>query len=290
MKRLILPFLAVLLLLSGCGYDVPDPAVLGYYVGTTIVAEGYEIQMTDVYGGENYIFLEEEGKGVLCLAGLPTDIQWGFRGDRFFLVLDGNKSEGSMENGILRLNYLDMGMDLYFQWAPGYVPGDVSDESLSEEARFWKGDWYGWWIVDEGTGSFADATGNWWDLCATITMGSSTGGKITLWDQDGSKTEPLGEVAFYLNEEGIAVSQDGYFGAALIGEGDWYIDPDSSGTENMLVISCGAENDTGTFYYTAYLRPWGQTWEDVQEKPYHYEDWYLPMIAEGQPMPGELPQ
>ena len=100
----------------------------------------------------------------------------------------------------------------------------------------------------------------------------------------------MGEVVFYLNEQGVAVSREGYFGAALIGEGDWTIDPNSHDTEDLLVISCGAENDTGTFYYTAYLRPWGQEWSDLQEKPYYYEDWYLPLIREGKPMPQALPK
>ncbi len=289
MKKYFAVCLMLCLLLTGCGYDPYDPSILGYYEGTTILAEGYEIYMSEVYAGENYLLLEKDGKGILCLAGLPSDIQWGFRGETFYLKIAGEKSKGYMEKDTIKLNYLDMDMELRFTWNPDFVPGNASDEVLSEEARFWKGDWYGWWIVDRGTGSFADATGNWWDLCASVTMGSSTGGKITLWDQDSSKADPLGEVAFYLNDEGIAVSQDGYFGAAVITEGDWYIDPDESGMENMLVISGGAENDTGTFYYTAYLRPWGQTWEDVGDKPYHYEDWYLSMIQEGRPMPNELP-
>ncbi len=289
MKRFFLFCLALCLLLGGCGYDPYDPHVLGYYKGTVIIAEGYEVDMTRVYAGENYIALREEGKGTMCLAGNPYEIQWGFRGERFFLEIQGEKSEGRLENGLLKLNYLDMGMDLCFQAGPDYTPGQGYQQELNAEQKFWQGDWYGWWIVDEATGSFADAAGNWWDLCATVTIGSNSQGLITLWDQDGSKEEPLGEVAFYLDEQGAAVSQEGYFGAVVIERGDWYIDPNSSGMENMLVISSGGENGTGTFYYTAYLRPWGQDWVDVQEKPYHYEDWYLPMIEQGQPMPDRLP-
>ena len=290
MKRLIPLILAMALLLSGCGYDTPDPAAFGYYAGTTIWLEGYEINMTDVYAGENYVFLGNDGKGTLCLAGFPYEITWGFRGERFFLSLDGDKSEGRIENGVLKLNYLDMGMDLCFRQDPDYVPGQSADGELTRTQQFWAGDWYGWWIVEEATGSFAENAGSWWDLCATITMGSDNLGKITLWDQDGSKEELLGEVYLYLDENGAAVSRNGYFGAVEIQRGDWYIDPNDSGVENMLVISGGGENNTGTFYYTAYLRPWGQDWEGVQEKPYHYEEWSLPMIEEGQPMPDQLPQ
>ena len=288
MKRFCVLCLCLCLLFSGCGYDPYDPTVLGYYEGTTIIAEGYEIPMTRIYAGENYIALSEDGEGTMTLAGHSYPIQWGFRGQRLILKLDGEKSEGVMENGIIKLNYLDMGMELQFRFSPDYEPGTAP--TLTERELFWQGDWYGWWMVDEATGSFADAAGNWWDLCASVTMGESGHGQICLWDQDSTREEPLGEVVFYLNEQGVAVSREGYFGAALIGEGDWTIDPNSHDTENLLVISCGAENDTGTFYYTAYLRPWGQEWSDLQEKPYYYEDWYLPLIREGKPMPQALPK
>lgn len=289
MKKIFLLCLVLCIFLSSCGYDPYDPSVLGYYKGTVIIAEGYEIEMSRVYTGRNYIELAENGKGTLCLAGDPYEIRWGFRGERFFIENRDKKSRGSLENGVLKLNDLDAGMELCFQGDPDYVPEQDASGGLTAEQKFWQGDWYGWWMVDEATGSFADTTGNWWDLCANVTIGNDNRGLITLWDQDGAKEEPLGEVAFYLDERGAAVSQEGYFGAVVIERGDWYIDPNASGVENMLVISAGGENNTGSFYYTAYLRPWGQDWEDVQEKPYHYEDWYLPMVEAGQPMPEMLP-
>ena len=287
MKRLGILCLFLCLILCGCGYDAYDPGGFGYYEGTAIIAEGYEIPMTRIYDGENYISLEDGGVGTLTLAGHSYEIQWGFRGQKFIMKLDGEKSEGLIEDGILKLNYLDMGMELLFHWNPDYTPGSTPE--LTKQEAFWQGDWYGWWMVDEATGSFADTAGNWWDLCASVTMVGNNRGQILLWDQDGSKEEPLGEVAFYLDEQGAAVSQEGYFGAAVIGQGDWYIDPNGYDRENLLVISCGAENDTGTFYYTAYLRPWGQDWSDLQEKPYHYEEWYLPLIRDNRPMPNTLP-
>ena len=289
MKRIYILCVVLCILLCGCGYDPYDPTVFGCYEGTVIIAEGYELPMSRIYDGENYILLKEAGEGTLTLAGHAYDIEWGFRGQRFFLQLDGEKSEGVLEDGIIKLDYLNMGMELQFRFDPDYVPNTVSQQELTERAMFWQGDWYGWWMVDEATGSFADAAGDWWDLCATITMERNDRGRILLWDQDGSKEEPLGEVSFCLDEQGRAVSQEGYFGAAVIGNGDWCIDPNSHGTKDLLVISCGAENDTGTFYYTAYLRPWGQDWSDVQEKPYHYEDWYLPLIENGEPMPYAFP-
>jgi len=287
MRRLCILCLSLCLVFCGCGYDPYDPSVLGYYEGTVIIAEGYEIPMTRIYDGENYIALADDSKGTMTLAGHAYDIQWGFRGQRFILKLDGKTSEGILENGIIKLNYLDMGMELRFRFSPDYEPG--TEPELTERELFWQGDWYGWWMVDEATGSFADTAGNWWDLCASVSMNGNGRGQILLWDQDGSKEAPLGEVSFYLDVQGRAISQEGYFGAAVIGNGDWSIDPNAHETENLLVISCGAENETGTFYYTAYLRPWGQDWSDVQERPYYYDSWYLPLIKDGQPMPHALP-
>ena len=83
MKRFFVLCLCLCLLFSGCGYDPYDPTVLGYYEGTTIIAEGYEIPMTRIYAGENYIALSEDGEGTMTLAGHSYPIQWGFREQRF---------------------------------------------------------------------------------------------------------------------------------------------------------------------------------------------------------------
>ena len=42
--------------------------------------------------------------------------------------------------------------------------------------------------------------------------------------------------------------------------------------------------------YSIYLRPWGESWEDVRADdeellPYYYDDWYLPLIETGASMP-----
>ncbi len=292
MKRLFALLLISTLLLSACGYDPYDPAMYGFYEGTGILAEGYEIPMTGVYNGENYLQLGEEGKGTMSLAGNVYDIQWGMKGSTFYMELQDVESEGTLEDGVIRLNYLDMDMELIFEYDGDYVPGsgDLDQGDLTEEQLRWDGSWYGWWVVDEGSGSFEGVTGSWWDMCASVTMSSNDRGQMVLWDQDCSQQEPLGEVSFYLNEQGQAVSLEGYFGVVPLGEGDWIIDPNSHGMENMMVISGGGQMEQGSFRYTAYLRPWGQDWSDAQQKPYHYDSWYLPLIEAGQPMPYKLPQ
>ncbi len=288
MKIFTAILLCLALLLGACGTVTEQPELYGYYVGSTIDAEGYEISMDSVYAGENYILLAAEGKGEMCLAGNTYDIRWKMKGEELRLTLEGKTSKGYIEAGRIRLDYLDMGMELHYDFYEDYTPGALRE--LTEEQLWWHGDWYGWWIVDEAQGSFQDMQGAWWDLCATVEMQGDGLGTMRLWDQDGSKEEPLGEVRFRLNEDGVGVSTQGYFASVQLGQGDWLMDPQESGMEDMLLLSFGGENDGGSFYYSIYLRPWGVDWQELADKPYHYDSWYLPLIAEGKPMPHSLPQ
>ena len=288
MKKLVILLFALALCLTACARGEEHPELHGYYEGTDIHAEGYTLAMDRVYGGENYLRLDAGGKGQICLTGNVYDIRWSLRGETFRLTLQGETSKGYVKQGDIYLDYMSQGTEFCFCFREDYIPHVERD--LTEEQLRWHGDWYGWWIVDEGHGSFADVQGAWWDLCATVTMLGNDTGTMILWDQDSSKEEPLGEIQFRLNEEGLAVSTQGYFGAVTIGQNDWIMDPEESGIDNMLMLSFGGENDTGSFYYSIYLRPWGEDWEGLADKPYHYDSWYLPLIAEGKPMPDRLPE
>ncbi len=276
------------LCLTACGQKEEHPELHGYYVGTDIDTEGYVVAMDRVYVGENYLRLDADGKGIICLADNVYDIRWSLRGEVFRLTLEGKTSKGYVKEGDIYVDYMDEGTVLCFQFQEDYIP--LVERDLTEEQLWWNGDWYGWWIVDEGEGSFADMQGAWWDLCATVEMQGNDLGIIRLWDQDSSKEDPLGEVQFRLNDEGVGVSTQGYFGAVQIGQSDWLMDPGEAGVENMLLLSFGGENDTGSFYYSIYLRPWGEDWEGLADKPYHYDSWYLPLVEAGKPMPDSLPE
>ncbi|MBR4308590.1 MAG: hypothetical protein IKT58_03240 [Oscillospiraceae bacterium] len=288
MRRITALLLCISLLLGGCGVQKEHPELYGYYAGTTIYADGYEISMESVYPGENYLRLDAAGRGQMSLSGNIYDISWSYRREVLRVTLQGKTSKGSIRDGRIYLDYLGMGMDLHYDYTKDYVP--MAERALTEEQQWWHGDWYGWWIVDEADGEFADMTGSWWDMCATVSMSGNDQGTMILWDQDGSRTEPLGEVQFRLNSDGTADSMGGYFGAVEIGQYDWLMDPEEAGIDNMLTLSFGGENESGSFYYTIYLRPWGEDWEELVDRPYHYESWYLPLIREGQSMPDSLPQ
>lgn len=285
MKKLLV--LLALLLLIGCsGYDAYDPAMYGYYVGTTIDAAGIPIAMTQVYKGENYLHLEAEGKGTLCLSSHEYAVEWGMKNGEFVLMLQDEESRGTVEQGAILLNYLGMDTILHFEPRPDYRPGQI--EAVTPAQKQYNGDWYGWWVIDYGDGIYDGQAGNWWDLCATVSLNEADTGLIRLWDEDYSRSEPLGEVELSADADGVLYSRSGYFGAASVGQGTWCIDPNSHGTEDMMVISGYHESEEGSFVYTAYLLPWGKSWENVQQKPFHYEDWYLPLIENQQPMPDTI--
>lgn len=278
-----------LLLLSACGYDAYDPALLGHYTGTTIDAEGYTIDMTSVYAGTNYIELADRGEGKLCLSNHVYDIEWGMNGKTLTLVMQGEKSKGTLTDGVLLLNYLDMGMELRFELDAAYRPLETMSRkaATTDAQKFWNGDWYGWWVIEEATGEYSVEEGNWRDLCADIYIDESGHGEMLLWDETYSRGVPLGFVELSLQNDGTVVSERGHFGLAEVAD-SWHIDPNAYEMENMLVIQGVHEDEAGAFAYTAYLRPWGQDWSDAQQKPYHYEAWYLPLIEEEKPMPDHI--
>ena len=59
--------------------------------------------------------------------------------------------------------------------------------------NWWNGDWYGWWLMENCSGYYADMgmEGGRWDICGTIDIGEDYMGTFTLWDEDFTKAEPM---------------------------------------------------------------------------------------------------
>jgi len=68
-----------------------------------------------------------------------------------------------------------------------------------------------------------------------------------------------------MEKVGIAMSGQGTFMGQPVESGDWLIDPSTAAYENLLEIYGYYSDGKGDFFYTLYLRPWGQGWEDVLE-------------------------
>ena len=160
---------------------------------------------------------------------------------------------------------------------------------------WWNGDWYGWWMMTGCWGYYEDMEGDWWDICGTIDIGEDGIGTVTLWDEDYTKSEPMVSASVSLDEAGTGefgtmMSEGGWFTDIALEHADWIVDPGLVDYPDMIHIDGYYENGDDEFYYDIYLRPWGTYWDDVAEEdlPYYYDDWYLPLIGAGQPMPASI--
>lgn len=160
---------------------------------------------------------------------------------------------------------------------------------------YWDRGWYGWWTVEEGVGAYSGwGDGSyWWDCCAEITWEGYNILSLILWDEDGSRQEPMAEVTLRLSPNegryGVAYSAEGQIWEKSLRENEWKLAPDDAVYEELLVLegyyaAPGSKGDA--FYYTIYLRPWGKLWDDWYADepnclPGFYESWYLPKLAAG---------
>lgn len=172
-----------------------------------------------------------------------------------------------------------------------------STQSADSLLDWWNGDWYGWWIMSDCAGYYADEDmeGSWWDIGGTIDIGEDYMGTVTLWDVDYTRSEPMASVSVSLNESGTGeygtlMSEGGYFTDVALEHADWIVDPGLVEYENMIHIEGYYESGDDAYTYNIYLRPWGSYWDDVEPEnlPQFYADWYLPMIEAGEDMPDSI--
>lgn len=149
-------------------------------------------------------------------------------------------------------------------------------------------DWYGWWRMDHCTGDWAHMYGYYWDCCAEI--GERNGRiDILLWDEDLNKETALAEAQISI-VDGAFYCESGSFLDRALEPGAWEITWTRDEYGSLLHVEGTYEAvGNGGFWYEIFLRPWGSVWPGSEdEKPYYYEDWYLPLIKAGLEMPDEI--
>lgn len=155
------------------------------------------------------------------------------------------------------------------------------------EAINWNNDWYGWWMIEEATGEYAEYAEMWWDLCAT-SEDYGEGGCIVFWDEDdNSYDDPIGEMSFTHGETTFSSDYGWFWCDEWEGEKELTCDLSESPVSDMLILSSTYTDEDGSITYTLYLRPWGVKWDDLDSnvRPYYYDTWYLPLIEAGKPLP-----
>ncbi len=105
MKKLLALMLAAAMVftLAACG---GDPNV-GEYEGVQIdIGIGEIMDMDEVFAGDNYIVLEEGGKGTFALEGDEADITWEVDDNDITIEVEGEEGEcnGTLEDGVLTID------------------------------------------------------------------------------------------------------------------------------------------------------------------------------------------
>ncbi len=168
-----------------------------------------------------------------------------------------------------------------------------------EWLRYWTGEWYGWWYLTDGTGTYAeynDGAGEGiWDACARIEAYEDMTGYMELWDSDGSCGDLIAGIDLsFANPDdtqfGVMGCRGGQFLGDTLEDGAWYVNPDELAYENIFDFCGEYEDEYGTFSYRVLLRPWGTVWDDLGEEyyPEYYYDWYLPLVEAGESMPDAI--
>ena len=128
MKKIIalLLTLAMLLSLAACGGSAEEDPNAGKYIGISAAVGGFSMPMSDIYPGETWIELKSGGKGDIMLDGDSYSLKWTLEGETFTLTLEGVDSVGTMSNGAIVIDLMDMGCVMTFQ--------KEGSESVQQEA------------------------------------------------------------------------------------------------------------------------------------------------------------
>ena len=253
--------LALLLCLAACGQQ--DPACGSYlYVGAealglSVPGEGSDVLLT----------LGPNGRGTLQRGESRGAFSWRREGETLLLEMNGRLYDGRFaENGQVLLQTED-GTCLRFSREA--TPAEQTEES----------DWYGWWELDNSTGRMPPS---WRDCCASL-ENTPFGPELRLWDEDGSRDEPLALVQLRRDGESL-VSVSGFFLLEDLEDGAWRLDPGGTVLELRGIYTHGEES----FSYHVVLRPWGAKWIEEGRRPFRYLDWYLPLLEQGESMPQRI--
>ena len=290
-------------MLGNAGAASAGKDILGRYEGVRCFIDGIDIGAED-----EWVELKSGGKAQLHLLGDTYNGKWTLDGENLTITESGDEYFGTLRDGVMTVDFYGMAYTFakdgaqvpetvaQTETAPGGIPADV---------RWWEGDWYGWWILQNGTGSWEELSGNFWDACARVWVEDDGTGFIEFWDEDNEAGECFANATVTFTADGTSAAQgtmvcgEGSFWNADLTDGAWMVYPDDSpmgpAIGNVICVRgsyVDPDNSGDSFDYEIYLRPWGTEWEDVRgtdtsQMPYddmmpaYYDSWYLPLIKDG---------
>ena len=136
MKKIIAILLSIAMLLSlaACGGGEPDPNA-GKYQGISAKALGMTMDMSEVYPGETWVELKSGGKGTVMLDGDEFPMKWTLDGEAITITIDGVDSVGSLADGVLTVDLMEMGVEMTFLKEGAEMP---APEVTYQDAGYWE--------------------------------------------------------------------------------------------------------------------------------------------------------
>lgn len=313
MKRnagwMLLAALCVLLCACRAQRSAVPAAAAGRYSGESVCIYGGErTPMDEVYSGESYLELREDGRGTLCLGGDEAGFRWQLDGTALTLTSGRETCRGTLENGRIETDLFGADIRLSFRQsaapaqepAQSEEPGPAAEESPEPDAISWPGDWYGWYAIVDAGSDYDEFKDSAWAACARITR-TEDAGSIEVWDTETAAGERIGKMKIrFAKGEGPSGSlalKSGKFWDETLQKDGWSCDPARTDVRNFPQMIClsalaGDPASDSWFRIRLYLRPWGVDWSDVRTgdvsgcwyedmMPPGYDSWYARLLAQG---------
>ena len=259
------------LALAACGEADPNA---GVYVCTGVTRGEQSLSPEEIYNGQVRLQLRGGGRGRLAVGENTGEVRWSLEGERLTLDVNGTLCPGSLRDGEITLELLSDGVVLTF-WREELLPTLPTPTPQPELFAQLAGEFYGWWEITNSAGTMPDT---WYDCCAEAAL-TENGLTLTLWDERGSREEPMGVLVF---SDETLIASDGWF---------WLDDAEGvAAAWDGASLTVSGSHDAGgeAFDFILRLRPWGASWEDTEERPYSYRFWYLPLLEQGESMPDRI--
>jgi len=213
-KKLISLLLCVVLALCLCACGggsatSVDPA-LGVYEGYSYEVLGFTYAMDEIYAGETFVELKSGGRGSLTLDDDSIDITWSVSGIDLEILIEGEPSYGTLEDGVLSLDFMNSGMYMVFAKPDADLPpiesAGLDDWDMDDD---WSDDWDDDWSFETGfepyDGSLQPIDESSLGVYLPDGFGFDSGwvawsdGDVNIWLADASLYETVEDMFFWLD-------------------------------------------------------------------------------------------
>ena len=272
--------LLAVFLLMGCGRVTDTSGLAGIWMlkeadnGTVLIPDN----LTEA--NRLIVRLDPGGSGVIEGSSADGRVLWRYEDGIVYLRAGNAVLSGTVEGNELILQSEDE-TRLHFVRENR---GEAAEEEKPSAENPFLDSWYGWWKIEDSQGKMPIT---WYDCCAVFEAQENGTILMTLWDEDGSRADPLSQVRFKPEKDAL-VSLSGYFAYMEIRGGEWRL---TEADPAILIPDIQHHAEGEDFRATVYLRRWGQSWSSTPEeqRPFYYEDWYLPLLKQKAEMPDQIP-